>query len=278
MRGLPDTYCSYTRGVKASGDHDVCSRMSCQSDSISSRSDSRQAFSCGESTSTPSTSKIAPRNIGMVASLLDDWRARAQFEFGVVARTHLADLVANAQLERSVGALGVHRQREAFMGERDENAAATELHGEGKGVQLAREPRLEMQVPIPHLGAREIALDQVERPGHDTGVDAFLRGATLNVFDITLQRHHKPLPGTVRIKCGQNSSVGHEAQCRTVRSPSVVVLDVPLRRIVAVLITEALEDTREFGAREEEEEHHRIGLLADLVAVRVVALSAQDAV
>src|SRR5689334_19627049 len=130
MRGLPDTYCSYTRGVKASGDHVVCSRMSCQSDSISSCSDSRQAFSCGESTSTPSTSKIAPRNGGMVSSLLADWRARVQFEFGAVAWTHFPDLVADTHLERPVGPLGVHCQRQTVMRERDANAAATELHGE----------------------------------------------------------------------------------------------------------------------------------------------------
>ena len=41
----------------------VRSRMSLHSPSISWRSDSRHAFSCGESTSTPSTSKIAPWNI-----------------------------------------------------------------------------------------------------------------------------------------------------------------------------------------------------------------------
>src|SRR6266550_2304988 len=144
MRGLPDTYCSYTRGLKASGDHVVLFRMSCQSDSISSRSDSRHAFSCGESTSTPSTSKIAPRNPGMVASLLCDCRTRAQVEFGVVAGTHLPDLVANTQLERPVGTLGVHGQLEAVASERDENAAAAELHGEGEAVKLARKPGVEM--------------------------------------------------------------------------------------------------------------------------------------
>jgi hypothetical protein len=48
--------------VKASGVQLVWSRMSAQSVSISSRKASRHAASCGESTSTPSTSKIAPRN------------------------------------------------------------------------------------------------------------------------------------------------------------------------------------------------------------------------
>ena len=107
---------------------------------------------------------------------------------------------------------------------------------------------------------------------------AFLRGATLNVFGVTLQRDHEPLPGAVRIKCGQYSGVGHEAQCRTVRSPAIVILDVPLSRIVAVVVTEALEDACELVTREQEEEHHGVGLLADLVAVRVVALSVQNAV
>ena len=61
MRGLPAMTCWYTAGVNRSGVQLVWSRTSRHSVSISIRNDSRQASSCGESTRTPSTSKIAPR-------------------------------------------------------------------------------------------------------------------------------------------------------------------------------------------------------------------------
>ena len=60
IRGLPEITRWYTSEVNASGDQVVRSRMSAHSPSISSRSAWRQARSWGESTSTPSTSKIAP--------------------------------------------------------------------------------------------------------------------------------------------------------------------------------------------------------------------------
>jgi hypothetical protein len=61
-RGLPAMSRWYTAEVKRSAVQLVRSRMSRHSPSISRLNDSRQASSCGESTSTPSTSKIAPRN------------------------------------------------------------------------------------------------------------------------------------------------------------------------------------------------------------------------
>src|SRR3954468_14599946 len=62
IRGIPAMTCWYTAGVKRSAVQLVWSRISRHSVSISTRNDSRQASSCGESTRTPSTSKIAPRN------------------------------------------------------------------------------------------------------------------------------------------------------------------------------------------------------------------------
>jgi hypothetical protein len=59
-RGLPDICVWYTCGVNAAGDHVVRSRRPRHSPSINCCSDACHAFSCGESTSTPSTSKIAP--------------------------------------------------------------------------------------------------------------------------------------------------------------------------------------------------------------------------
>ncbi len=60
-RGIPAITCWYTAGVKRCGVQLVWPRMSRHSPSISSWRASRQASSCGESTRTPSTSKIAPR-------------------------------------------------------------------------------------------------------------------------------------------------------------------------------------------------------------------------
>src|SRR5512132_1617034 len=62
-RGLPAISCWYTWVVNRSAVQLVWSRISRQSSSNSSLSASRQASSCGESTSTPSTSKIAPWNL-----------------------------------------------------------------------------------------------------------------------------------------------------------------------------------------------------------------------
>ena len=45
-----------------------------------------------------------------------------------------------------------------------------------------------MQNAITDSDARVVALHQIERSAHDTGVDAFLRGTTLNVLDITFER------------------------------------------------------------------------------------------
>ena len=59
-RGLPAISCWYTWVVNRSAVQLVRSRISSQSPSNSSSSASRHASSCGESTSTPSTSKIAP--------------------------------------------------------------------------------------------------------------------------------------------------------------------------------------------------------------------------
>ena len=62
------------------------------------------------------------------------------------------------------------------------------------------------------------------------------------------------------------------------RRALVVVLDVSCGGVAAVVVPEPLEDLAQFLIGEEEEEHHRVGLLGDLVAVRLVALRPQDPV
>src|SRR6516162_6246697 len=90
--------------------------MSLQSASISSRSDSRHARSCGESTSTPSTSKIAPSN-GIYLpssgpSLPTGRDRRGVLEALHVTRAKLVDLVANADPNRTARPLAMDRERE----------------------------------------------------------------------------------------------------------------------------------------------------------------------
>ena len=104
--------------VNASGDQVVRSRMSFHSPSISSRSDSRHAFSCGESTSTPSTSKIAPWNVGH-ASSRQPWvcwcsacGARPAARTCTGRRAQLADLVADPDANRPRHALPMGGQRQ----------------------------------------------------------------------------------------------------------------------------------------------------------------------
>ena len=62
------------------------------------------------------------------------------------------------------------------------------------------------------------------------------------------------------------------------RGAGVVVLDVPAHGVRAELVPEPLEQLAELLLGEQEEEHDRVGLLGQLVAVRVVALGPQDPV
>src|SRR5262245_43050326 len=80
------------------------------------------------------------------------------------------------------------------------------------------------------------------------------------------------------VEGGEHSRIGDKAQRRAVRSPPVVVRDGPRGRVGTVAVPQPRKDLAQFLAREEEEEHHRIGLLGDLVSVGVVALRTQDPV
>ena len=97
--------------------------------------------------------------------------------------------------------------------------------------------------------------------------------------NVALQRDEEPLPGALRVEPGENAGVGDEAQRRAVRGALVVVGDVlapPCRD--AIVVAQPLEQPPQLIGREQEEQHHRVGLLGELVAVRVVALGAQDPV
>src|SRR5215469_12450211 len=86
------------------------------------------------------------------------------------------------------------------------------------------------------------------------------------------------LRSATRNRSHELSGMGDKAQSRTVRRPPIVVRDVPRGRVGTVVVPQPPEDLAQFLAREEEEEHHRVGLLGDLVPVRVVTFRAQDPV
>src|SRR6516165_1080369 len=108
--------------------------MSLHSPSISSRSDSRHACSCGESTSTPSTSKIAPSNgiylpsSGRSVSTGGDWRG--VLEGLHVAGAKLTHLVAHADPDRTARPLAMDGERKLVPVEPHEQRGALKLHPE----------------------------------------------------------------------------------------------------------------------------------------------------
>src|SRR5919202_4770658 len=85
----------YTSDVNFSGAYDVRGRISLHSFSINWRKASRQACSCGESTSTPSTSKMAPRKL-ISSPYYSGWRTRLEATDG-------SELLLNRLVEADPG-------------------------------------------------------------------------------------------------------------------------------------------------------------------------------
>jgi len=106
----------------------------------------------------------------------------------------------------------VNGQRQAVVGECHLDRGTPELHRERQPVDLGREPRIEVQHAVADERARVTALYQVQRPGHDTHVDALLGGAALNVVGVAAQRDKEPLPRAVRVDGREDPGVGDEAQ------------------------------------------------------------------
>ena len=126
--------------------------------------------------------------------------------------------------------------------------------------------------------AEVAALDEIERPGHHPQVDTLLGRAALDVADVALQRHDEPLPRALGIERGEDRGVRDEAQRRAMRGPRVVVVDGLARGVGPVLVAEPLEQTPQLVVGEQVEQHDRVGLLGQLVAVGIVSLGAQDPV
>src|SRR5580700_6160162 len=166
---------------------------------MSSLRASRQARSCGESTSTPSTSKMAPRKPVAIAPplLLTDARRLRERECVMVAGAQLANVVAHRDPDRPAESLGVHDDGQPAVLERDPDRRPPELHREREPVEAVGEPWVEVQDAVADVGADVSALDEIERPRHHSEVDALLGGAALDVSDVALERLDEALPGAL---------------------------------------------------------------------------------
>src|SRR5262249_13285252 len=147
------------------------------------------------------------------------------------------------------------RERKPMPVELHEYRGALKLHSEGHLLNLDWQAGSEAQDPIAKLGARVSALHQVDGAGHHAHVDPLARRAALNVLGVTAQRYEEALPGALRVKWRESSSVGDEAQRRAVRGAPVVVRDVARGGVFAIVIVQAFEHSRQRLGREEEEEH-----------------------
>src|SRR5215469_14714849 len=107
-------------------------------------------------------------------------RVLAELEYGLLARAQLTDIAAGSDPDRMARAFGVDGQRQAVAGKRHLDRGLQELHRERQAVELARQPRIEVQNAVADEGARVTALHEVERPGHDAHMDAFLGRAALD--------------------------------------------------------------------------------------------------
>src|SRR5215213_2973526 len=174
---------------------------------------------------------------------------------------YLSHLVADADLDGAAEAVVLYYNGQLAPFEGDLDWRPAELHGEHQPIQVPYRLRVEAENAVADLGPQVASLDQIERPGHHSHVDAFLGGAALHVTHIALQRHHVPAPRTFRVQVGQDARVHDEAQSGTVGGPAVVVGNFLTGRVGRVGVAEPLEDPLEFFLREKEEQQHNIGLL-----------------
>src|ERR1017187_2869431 len=211
-------------------------------------------------------------------SVVPGVRGRPEFERALAAGAQLADLVADPDADRPQHALPVGGQGQLPVGECPADPPPPELHRERQPVELGGQPGVEVQDAVADLRAGVAALDEIERPGYHAHVDALLRGAALDVADVAFQRGEEPLPRGLEVQRREHAAVRDKAQRGAVRCALVVVGDVPGRGIGTVVVAQPLEQPPQLVVGEQEEQHHRVGLLGELVAVGVVALGTQDPV
>ena len=135
-----------------------------------------------------------------------------------------------------------------------------------------------MQHALADTGAEISALQQIEGAGHDTQVDALLGRASLDVTHVALQREDEPLPGALRVQRGQHAGERHETQRGTVGGAPVVVGDGATGQVGVEAVAQPVEQLPQLVVGEQEEQHHRVGLLGQLVTVGVVTRGLEDPV
>src|ERR687893_2896020 len=83
----------------------------------------------------------------------------------------LPDLLADADLDGPVEAVGLCGDYQLAFLERDLDRRLAESHGEREALQPLVRLRVEVEGAVPDLGPHVAALDQVQRPGHQPHVD-----------------------------------------------------------------------------------------------------------
>ena len=112
----------------------------------------------------------------------------AELEHGLLARAQLPDVAVGADLDGTAHPLGLDGQGQLAAGQCHLDRGFPKLHRERQAVELARQPRIEVQDAVADEASGVAALHEVERARHDTHVDAFLRRTALDVIGIAVQR------------------------------------------------------------------------------------------
>src|SRR5512132_2815905 len=92
-------------------------------------------------------------------------RIVGQVEHPAVARSELADLVADADADRSAEALGHCVHGQLVAGYRHPQRGTTELHREREPVEPIEQGGSEVQDAVADVAADVVALQQVQSPG-----------------------------------------------------------------------------------------------------------------
>src|ERR687885_2905830 len=126
--------------------------------------------------------RLAPAILGLSTTIHagsiaeDQWSRKPLSEGEGVALLvlDLLDLIADADLDRPIKAVGLGGDCQPTLLECDLDRRLTESHGEREAVQPVVRLRAEVEGVVPDLGPHVAALDQVQRSGHHPHVDALL--------------------------------------------------------------------------------------------------------
>src|SRR5215210_9264319 len=106
----------------------------------------------------------------------------------VLSVLDLPGLITDADLDGPAKTVGVYSNHQAVLIERDLDLRLAEPQGAREAIQPLIRLRAEAEHAVLDLGPHVAPLDQVQRPGHHSHMDAFFCGAALNIADVALQR------------------------------------------------------------------------------------------